>query len=136
MTLNKLAMQLMPLTGGQAKIVIDEKHNNATIEDIDNQGIRTLLDREQIVIVAGFQGLIVTGISQPWEGGSDTTAVTLAGYLGARECQILLMLMVAIWLVTPKLFTRLKNYHLIFIMEEMVWELPVALAFRQVRTEA
>ena len=89
MALNKLGYSARSLTGGQAKIVTDKKHNNATIEYIDTQEICSLLEQEQIVIVAGFQGVNRNGdITTLGRGGSDTTAVTLAGHLGARECQI------------------------------------------------
>ena len=121
MTLNKLGYAARSLTGGQAKIVTDERHNNATIEDIDTQGIRTLLDQEQIVIVAGFQGVNRSGdITTLGRGGSDTTAVTLAGYLGARECQIFTDVD-GIYTCDPKIVHQAKKLSTIdfLSMEEM-----------------
>ncbi len=121
MTLNKLGYAARSLTGGQAKIVTDEKHNNATIEDIDTEGIRTLLDQEQIVIVAGFQGVNRNGdITTLGRGGSDTTAVTLAGYLGARECQIFTDVD-GIYTCDPKIVHQAKKLSTIdfLSMEEM-----------------
>ncbi|MGL6054454.1 MAG: aspartate kinase, partial [Vibrio metschnikovii] len=84
MTLNKLGYAARSLTGAQAKIVTDNQHNDATIKNIDTQTITELLEQDQIVIVAGFQGINDNGdITTLGRGGSDTSAVTLAGALRA-----------------------------------------------------
>ncbi len=89
MTLHKLGYEATSMTGYQAKIHTDSNHNHATIERIDTAPIRALLDDDQIVIVAGFQGVNAKGdITTLGRGGSDTTAVALAGALQAKECQI------------------------------------------------
>ncbi|WP_367988122.1 aspartate kinase [Vibrio sp. NTOU-M3] len=89
MTLNKLGHAARSLTGAQANIVTDNQHNDATIKYIDTSIIDELLALDQIVIVAGFQGINEKGdITTLGRGGSDTSAVTLAGALGAKECQI------------------------------------------------
>tara|TARA_Y100001956_G_scaffold30312_1_gene29908 strand:- start:24 stop:1211 length:1188 start_codon:yes stop_codon:yes gene_type:complete len=89
MTLNKLGYAARSLTGAQANIVTDNQHNDATIKHIDTRTINELLAQEQIVIVAGFQGINENGdITTLGRGGSDTSAVTLAGALNANECQI------------------------------------------------
>ncbi|MCG7499091.1 aspartate kinase [Vibrio sp. Of7-15] len=89
MTLNKLGHAACSLTGAQASIVTNEQHNDATITHIDTATINRLLAQEQIVIVAGFQGINEHGdITTLGRGGSDTSAVTLAGVLSADECQI------------------------------------------------
>ncbi|PTO63432.1 aspartate kinase [Vibrio splendidus] len=89
MTLHKLGYEATSMTGYQAKIHTDANHNNATIERIDTAPIKALLDDDQIVIVAGFQGVNAKGdITTLGRGGSDTTAVALAGALQAKECQI------------------------------------------------
>ncbi|MHC6526294.1 MULTISPECIES: aspartate kinase [unclassified Vibrio] len=89
MTLNKLGYAARSLTGAQANIVTDNQHNDATIKHIDTATIDDLLAQEHIVIVAGFQGINENGdITTLGRGGSDTTAVTLAGALKADECQI------------------------------------------------
>ncbi len=89
MTLNKLGYAARSLTGAQANIVTDNQHNDATIKNIDTQTIFELLEQDQIVIVAGFQGINENGdITTLGRGGSDTSAVTLAGALKADECQI------------------------------------------------
>jgi aspartate kinase len=89
MTLNKLGYAARSLTGAQANIVTDNQHNDATIKHIDTSTIMDLLQQDQIVIVAGFQGVNENGdITTLGRGGSDTSAVTLAGALSADECQI------------------------------------------------
>ncbi|MGF1743459.1 aspartate kinase [Vibrio minamisatsumaniensis] len=89
MTLHKLGYEATSMTGYQAKIHTDSHHNNAAIERIDTAPIQALLDDNQIVIVAGFQGVNAKGdITTLGRGGSDTTAVALAGALQATECQI------------------------------------------------
>lgn len=89
MTLNKLGHATRSLTGAQANIVTDNQHNDATIKHIDTKTILGLLEQDQIVIVAGFQGVNENGdITTLGRGGSDTSAVALAGALRADECQI------------------------------------------------
>ena len=89
MTLNKLGYAARSLTGAQANIVTDNQHNDATIKHIDTSTVMDLLEQDQIVIVAGFQGVNENGdITTLGRGGSDTSAVTLAGSLSADECQI------------------------------------------------
>lgn len=89
MTLNKLGYAARSLTGGQANIITDNQHSDATIKDIDTTVIEELLIQDHIVIIAGFQGINEKGdITTLGRGGSDTSAVTLAGALGAIECQI------------------------------------------------
>ena len=89
MTLNKMGYSARSLTGAQASIVTDNHHNDATIKHIDTRTINELLEQDHIVIVAGFQGVNENGdITTLGRGGSDTSAVTLAGALQADECQI------------------------------------------------
>src|SRR5205085_955758 len=78
------------LTGSQAGIVTDSTHTKAKIVEVRAHRIHEALDRGEIVLVAGFQG--VSGESQDvttlGRGGSDTTAVALAAALGADSCEI------------------------------------------------
>ncbi|MDA5314472.1 aspartate kinase [Vibrio cholerae] len=89
MTLHKMGYVARSLTGAQANIVTDNQHNDATIKHIDTRTITELLEQDFIVIVAGFQGINENGdITTLGRGGSDTSAVALAGALNADECQI------------------------------------------------
>ncbi len=75
--------------GSQVKIHTDDAHTKARILAIDCGRIKQDLDEGKIVVVAGFQGISPSGdITTLGRGGSDTTAVALAGALKADECQI------------------------------------------------
>lgn len=89
MALLELGVQACPMTGWQAGIRTDEVHGSARIEQIDTTNILKSLDRGEIVIVAGFQGVSEEGeITTLGRGGSDTTAVALAAALKADRCEI------------------------------------------------
>jgi aspartate kinase len=76
-------------TGGQVRIVTDNAHTKARIENIDTDRIRADLAAGKVVVVAGFQGVTEEGsITTLGRGGSDTTAVALAAALSAHECLI------------------------------------------------
>ncbi len=77
------------LTGWQAGILTDGVYGNARITDVQTARVRQELERGNIVVVAGFQGISPDGdITTLGRGGSDTTAVALAAYLQADKCQI------------------------------------------------
>lgn len=77
------------LSGQEAGIVTDFMHTKARIEKIHTQKIRTLLEQNYIVIIAGFQGATLQGeITTLGRGGSDLSAVAIAGALRADKCEI------------------------------------------------
>jgi aspartate kinase len=89
MALEKRGYAAKSYTGGQVKIVTDNKHNKARIKSIDHQNIQRDLDAGRIIVVAGFQGVDEeSNITTLGRGGSDTTGVALAAALKADECQI------------------------------------------------
>jgi len=73
------------LTGSQAGIVTDSAHTKAKIVEVRARRIHEALDRDEIVLVAGFQGVSAesSDVTTLGRGGSDTTAVALAAALGA-----------------------------------------------------
>ena len=76
-------------TGGQVRILTDNSHTKARIEEIDTNSIKSDIAEGRIVVVAGFQGVSGDGrITTLGRGGSDTTAVALAAALKAQECRI------------------------------------------------
>jgi aspartate kinase len=76
-------------TGAQVRILTDTAHGKARIVHIDDQRLRAGLQRGEVAVVAGFQGMDEGGnITTLGRGGSDTTAVALAAALKANECQI------------------------------------------------
>ncbi|KUP05915.1 aspartate kinase [Bacillus coahuilensis p1.1.43] len=89
MALQARGHQAISYTGWQAGIMTEAVPSNARIEDIQTEKIHSKLETEQIVIVAGFQGISADGeITTLGRGGSDTTAVALAAKLGADRCDI------------------------------------------------
>jgi aspartate kinase len=89
MALGDMGCDAVSLTGWQAGIRTDDTHGNARIQDIGCGRILRELDAGKIVVVTGFQGIDSQGdITTLGRGGSDTTAVALAAWLGADRCQI------------------------------------------------
>jgi aspartate kinase len=90
MAINDLGHRAISLTGSQAGIVTDSSHTKARIIDVRADRIRGALDEDQIVLVAGFQGVSTDSrdVTTLGRGGSDTTAVALAAALGAGVCEI------------------------------------------------
>lgn len=89
MALHQEGVKAKSYTGGQVRIVTDSAHTKARIVSIDEQNIRSDLDKGYVLVVAGFQGMDENGnITTLGRGGSDTTGVALAAALRADECQI------------------------------------------------
>ena len=89
MALESMGHRAVSLTGWQAGIVTDGVHGDARVLGLGNDRIRRELDAGKIVVVTGFQGLNDDeDITTLGRGGSDTTAVALAAFLGADKCQI------------------------------------------------
>ncbi len=89
MAIQKLGYPVISLTGWQAGVETDINYSEARIRKVTAERIRSELDRNRIVIVAGFQGINKQDdITTLGRGGSDTTAVAIAATLGADLCQI------------------------------------------------
>src|SRR6201993_4467988 len=89
MAVNALGGRAISLTGAQAGILTDRNHTKAHIANISPKQIHELLSDDYIVIVAGFQGQTPEGETTTLgRGGSDLTAIALAGALNADACQI------------------------------------------------
>lgn len=89
MAIGSLGQSAVSLTGWQAGIQTDDVHGNARILGLGDRRIRRELEKGNVVVVAGFQGLSPEGnITTLGRGGSDTTAVALAAFLEADKCQI------------------------------------------------
>ncbi|CAN5540994.1 aspartate kinase [soil metagenome] len=89
MAVNALGGKAISLTGAEAGVLTDRIHTHAKIANINPKLIEELLSEGYIVIVAGFQGQTSEGeITTLGRGGSDLTAIALAGALSADACQI------------------------------------------------
>ena len=87
--LNEKGYACVGLTGAMAGIMTDDVHTKARIETIDTTRLKAELKAGRIVVVAGFQGIDDKGdITTLGRGGSDLSAVALAGALEADLCEI------------------------------------------------
>ena len=89
MAIEKLGYPVISLTGWQVGMKTDSHYSRARIKRIDSERISMELDKKNIVIVAGFQGINkYDDITTLGRGGSDTSAVALAAALHADICEI------------------------------------------------
>lgn len=91
MALNDLGCAAISFTGSQAGILTDDAHVNANITDVKAFRVEEALQQGKVVILAGFQGVSARTkeITTLGRGGSDISAVAMAGYLSAWRCEIL-----------------------------------------------
>ncbi|MBV9009391.1 MAG: aspartate kinase [Verrucomicrobia bacterium] len=89
MAIGDLGGRAISLSGAAAGILTDRAHTRAKIANISPRRIQNLLGDDYIVVVAGFQGQNADGeITTLGRGGSDLSAIALAGALNADACQI------------------------------------------------
>jgi aspartate kinase len=89
MTLNAMNYPALSMLGHQAEVVTDDTFGNARILDIGARRIMDIIEKRNIVVVAGFQGCDLNGnITTLGRGGSDTSAVAIASALKADICEI------------------------------------------------
>ncbi len=90
MAITNLGVRAKSFTGQQAGVITDAVHGKARIVDVVPGRIRETIDKGQVAIVAGFQGVTehTNDVTTLGRGGSDTTAVALAAGLNADVCEI------------------------------------------------
>jgi len=89
MALHAMGFKAVALSGPQAGISTDSSFSRARILGIEPKRIIKEIDKGNIVIVAGFQGMTAEmDVTTLGRGGSDTTAVALAASLKAGICEI------------------------------------------------
>ncbi len=89
MAIEKLGYPVISLTGPQAGFVTDSNYSKARIRRIEKERIENEINKHNIIIVAGFQGINrYDNITTLGRGGSDTSAVALAAAFHADLCQI------------------------------------------------
>jgi len=88
--LNEQGYKTTSMSGREAGIKTTSKHTEARIEQIDTENMKTSIEDGKIIIVAGFQGVSIDGnrITTLGRGGSDLTAVAIAGAINADICEI------------------------------------------------
>lgn len=89
MQLEKMHLPAVSLTGWQVGLRTNSAYGAARIKSVSTERIRRELDKNRIVLVAGFQGVNkFDDVTTLGRGGSDTTAVAIAAVLNADKCQI------------------------------------------------
>jgi aspartate kinase len=89
MLLKDEGIRARSLLGFQIPIHTNCNYGRARIMDIDSAKLEALLEENDVLVVAGFQGVDETGrITTLGRGGSDTTGVALAAALQAEVCEI------------------------------------------------
>ena len=116
--LNDIGIKAISLTGAQAGIKTDGIHMKNKIIDIDDTRIQKYLDEDNVVIVAGFQGINENDdITTLGRGGSDTTAVAIAAKLNA-VCEIYTDVD-GIYTVDPRVYSKARKLDVISYEEMM-----------------
>ncbi|UCD81040.1 MAG: aspartate kinase [Desulfobacterales bacterium] len=89
MALNELGIDAVSLTGSQAGIITNDRHNDAQVIEVRPFRVQDEMAKGKVVIIGGFQGVSYKrDITTLGRGGSDTTAVALAAALDAERCEI------------------------------------------------
>ncbi len=89
MAIEKLGFPVVSLLGWQAGFVTSSTYGSARIKRIEPDRIQKELDKKNIVVVAGFQGINrYRDVTTLGRGGSDTSAVAIAAAMHADLCQI------------------------------------------------
>lgn len=89
MAFKSLGQKAISLTGPMVGMRTNSVHTKGKIVDIKPSRVRKELEKGKIVVVAGFQGADEKGDPVTLgRGGSDTSAVALAGALKADACEI------------------------------------------------
>jgi len=87
--LNEIGHVACAMTGRKAGIVTDTVHTKARIENINPEVMKSAIKEGKIIVVAGFQGVNEKGdVTTLGRGGSDLSAVAIAGALKADLCEI------------------------------------------------
>lgn len=87
--LQEMGHDAVAMTGRKAGILTDDSHTKARIEDINPATMNSAIKEGKIVVVAGFQGINESGdVTTLGRGGSDLSAVAIAGAIKADLCEI------------------------------------------------
>jgi len=89
MALHERGLDALSLTGSQAGIITNDRHNDARVIEVRPFRVQDEMADGKVVIIGGFQGVSYKrDITTLGRGGSDTTAVALAAALDAERCEI------------------------------------------------
>ncbi len=89
LALHKRGIAARSWQGWQVPIVTNDVHGKARIKGVEADTLRDSMERNEVAVIAGFQGIATDGrISTLGRGGSDTSAVAVAAALKADRCDI------------------------------------------------
>ncbi|MDO8325010.1 MAG: aspartate kinase, partial [Phenylobacterium sp.] len=89
MTLRNMGIPARSWMGWQIPIIADDAHGRARIDDVPSENLIEAMDKGQVAVIAGFQGVTRDGrIATLGRGGSDTSAVAIAAAVKAIRCDI------------------------------------------------
>ncbi|MCF7926690.1 MAG: aspartate kinase [Candidatus Izimaplasma sp.] len=118
MALKNNRVDAVSLTGQQAGLITTKSHTKGIIRDVRAERVITHLNNNQVVVVAGFQGISAEGdITTLGRGGSDTSAVAIAAKLGFK-CHIYTDVK-GIYTVDPRVYKQAKQIKEISYIETM-----------------
>ena len=87
--LQKEGVDSISLTGSQAGIITNDRHNDARVIEVRPVRVQDEVEKGKVVVIGGFQGVSYKrDITTLGRGGSDTSAVALAAALNAERCEI------------------------------------------------
>ncbi|MCL4280137.1 MAG: aspartate kinase, partial [Ignavibacteriaceae bacterium] len=87
--LHEEGIESISLTGSQAGIITNDRHNDARVIEVRPIRVLDEIDKGKVVVIGGFQGVSYKrDITTLGRGGSDTSAVALAAALNAERCEI------------------------------------------------
>jgi len=87
--LHEEGIESISLTGSQAGIITNDRHNDARVIEVRPIRVLDEIDNGKVVVIGGFQGVSYKrDITTQGRGGSDTSAVALAAALNAERCEI------------------------------------------------
>ena len=91
MALHDLNCPAISFTGSQAGVFTNDDHSDALIHELKPIRVVEALENHRPVVLAGYQGVDpkTKEITTLGRGGSDTTAVAMAGYFQSKRCEIL-----------------------------------------------
>jgi len=108
MVISEKGITCRALNAFQLGIKTDHTHTEARIQSIDRQALLSWLEKYDVLVITGFQGVTEEGdLTTLGRGGSDTTAVALAAVLQA-PCEIYSDVS-GIYTVDPKVYPNAKK---------------------------
>jgi len=109
LALQKRGIQARSWLGWQVPIMTSDVHGKARIKSVETNMLRESLDKGEVAVIAGFQGLAPGGrITTLGRGGSDTSAVAVAAALKADRCDIYTDVD-GVYTADPRIVTKAKK---------------------------